>query len=413
MGLSFNNIQLRISGAFDPEALVSRLTADKNLTPVESADEADVRIRVLRQPGSQWITVASDLFDADPETADSMSRDLAQAFGAPVLTVGCFDSDYLYLNLLDPAHNVDAWAATGRFPGGRAPRRSNFTRWQGYAADVERFRQVMRQRHVFAEECLTDVAQLLSIPVEQLSCLPEDDTAGAETGVFFFRADSSAELTEPPEFEARTYNIYYSLDAEPVLASFINKGGASRGVGIAFGGPCFDRRKVRIKQMHFQTHDRQGEWVFTPVELNEITDANGHAWMYGECPSLPIPEAIPDTLPPGIRQKKEFQRMITVRFSAGNHPRQVSGIALDDDMYIVLIPLANKSGQKGVCLKSPVSCLLMHMPYLQDLLLTFTAFAPDENNDHAHCDICWRKISGYPNDIHQAYTAKQGAVAQP
>ena len=166
MGLSFNNIQLRLPGTFDPEAIVARLTADKGLTPVESMDEADVRILVLKQPGSQWVTIASDLFDTDPEAADSLSRDLAQAFGTPVLVVGCFDSDYLYLNLVDPAHSVDAWAATGRFPGEHAPRRSNFTRWNGYVADVERLRQLMRQRRVFAEDCLPEAARLLDIPVE-------------------------------------------------------------------------------------------------------------------------------------------------------------------------------------------------------------------------------------------------------
>ena len=355
MGLSFNNIQLRISGAFDPKALVAQLTTDKGLTPVESIDEADVRILVLKQPGSQWVTIVSDLFDADPETAESVSRDLAQALGIPVLMVGCFDSDFLYLNLLDPAHNVDAWAATGCFLGERAPRRSNFTRWQGYVTDVERLRRVMRKRYVFAEECLSDVAQLLDIPVEQLSCLPEDDTSGTETSVFLFRADSSTEMTEPPKFKAEMYDVHYHLGAGPVLVSFINEGGASKGVGVAFGGPCFDRHKVKIERMQLQTHDRKGEWILAPVELNKTTDANGHSWMYGECPSLPIPEAIPDTLPPGVRQKKEFQRAIGVRFFVGNHPNKLREIDSDDDMYIVLIPLANKSGQKGVCLKSPRS----------------------------------------------------------
>ena len=355
MGLSFNNIQLRISGAFDPKALVAQLTTDKGLTPVESIDEADVRILVMKQPDSQWVTIVSDLFDADPETAESVSRDLAQALGIPVLMVGCFDSDYLYLNLLDPAHNVDAWAASGRFPGDRAPRRSNFASWKSYVTDVEQFRQVMRKRHVFAEECLSDVAKLLNIPVEQLTYLPEDDTVGIDASVFFFSTDYSKELTEPPRFEARPHDVHYNLGPRLALASFINRGGASKGVGVTFGGPCFDRCKVRIERMYFQTHDRKGEWMFTPVELKETTDANGHSWIYGECPSLLIPEAIPDTLPPRARDEKEFQRTINVRFSVVNQPNKLREIDTDDDMYIFLIPLANKSGQKGICMKSPGS----------------------------------------------------------
>ncbi len=77
--------------------------------------------------------------------------------------------------------------------------------------------------------------------------------------------------------------------------------------------------------------------------------------MYGECTSLPIPEAVPDALRAKARQEKKFLRTITVRFSAGNHPNKLREIDTDDDMYIVLNPLADKSGQKGVCLKPPGS----------------------------------------------------------
>ena len=355
MGLTFTNIHVRVSGALEPEALVRRLTADRGLTPVGSADEADVRVLVAKEPGSRWVTIASDLFDGDPDAAERASRELAKTEDAPVLTVGCFDSDYLYMNLLDPARKTDAWAATGRFPGGRTPHRSNYPAWKGYVADAEQFRQVMRQRYISAEDCLPEAARLLDVPEMQLSCLVEDDQACAETSVFFFRPASSAEAAEPPKFEVRIHDTMYQLGEGDACAFYINVGGASRGVAVAFGGPCLDNDKVRIARASIQTMDRRGNGVVTRVELKRITDENGRSWMYGECASLPIPESVPGNVPPAVRQDKEFQRTIVVRFSAASQPDLIKEIDTDDDMYVVLLPLADRSGQAGAVMRSPGS----------------------------------------------------------
>ena len=219
MGLTFNNIHLRISGAFRPDAFVTRLTTGKGLTPVESIEEADARILVLKQPDSQWVTIASDLFDMDPDTADRMSRDLAQAFGTPVLVVGCFDSDYLYLNLVDPAHSVDAWAATGRFPGEHAPRRSNFSAWKPYVTDVSALRQVMQKHYVFAEECLEGLTDILSLPVSQSGrCM---DSAAPASGVRRFRCrlTEASEPGKPPVFTCGSHPSTSGAGTKGLLAS--------------------------------------------------------------------------------------------------------------------------------------------------------------------------------------------------
>ena len=52
----------------------------------------------------------------------------------------------------------------------------------------------------------------------------------------------------------------------------------------------------------------------------------------------------------------------------------------------------------------------MYLPYLDRLEFSKTMFKADESNDHEHCDMCWSKISEYPEDLHEAYSAKQGMV---
>ena len=50
----------------------------------------------------------------------------------------------------------------------------------------------------------------------------------------------------------------------------------------------------------------------------------------------------------------------------------------------------------------------MYVPYLENLKFTKTKFKADGSNDHEHCDLCWVKISEYPDDIHEAYSSNQG-----
>lgn len=52
----------------------------------------------------------------------------------------------------------------------------------------------------------------------------------------------------------------------------------------------------------------------------------------------------------------------------------------------------------------------MYLPYLDRLEFSKTMFKADESNDHEHCDMCWSKISEYPEVLHEAYSAKQGMV---
>ena len=122
MGYSFTNIQIRNTGeAIDRDRLVSMLTDGKKLRRVDKAEEANIIIAIIPGRESGWLTVASDLFEEDIEQTVTLAKKLSVLLQRETLVIGCLDSDYLFLNLLDDRSGTDAWASCGRYPDGRAP----------------------------------------------------------------------------------------------------------------------------------------------------------------------------------------------------------------------------------------------------------------------------------------------------
>lgn len=138
MGLSFSNIHVRMERSLD-EALAGRiaeiLMRGADAEPVADASEADVMVRVCAGKDSPWVTVLADSIDDDLEEQLLKTRALSEALEARTLAIACSDSDYLCLNLVDAKTKTDIWAAHGKFPFGKAPRRSNPAAWKAYVKD--------------------------------------------------------------------------------------------------------------------------------------------------------------------------------------------------------------------------------------------------------------------------------------
>ena len=142
MGYSYSNIQLKKGSLpIDPEKIAEKLAAEYRLKRTESRDDADVTVAIGPENADPWITIVSDIFDEDLEKSCSIAKALSEEYLTEAIAISCFDSDYLCLNLLDVQNNVDAWAACGCFPEGKAPRRSNIAAWKAYIPDVEAMRR--------------------------------------------------------------------------------------------------------------------------------------------------------------------------------------------------------------------------------------------------------------------------------
>ena len=162
MGLSFSNIHVRMERSLD-EALAGRiaeiLMRGADAEPVADASEADVMVRVCAGKDSPWVTVLADSIDDDLEEQLLKTRALSEALEARTLAIACSDSDYLCLNLVDAKTKTDIWAAHGKFPFGKAPRRSNPAAWKAYVKDNAHFAQTLRASSVFAENVPTQNRQ--------------------------------------------------------------------------------------------------------------------------------------------------------------------------------------------------------------------------------------------------------------
>ena len=344
MGYSYSNIQLkRGNREISAEEIAGILAEGLKLKKADSLAEADVITAVGPADGGQWITIVSDVFDQDIDKCCETATTLSEKYGTEVIAISCVDSDYLCLNLVDAPNRVDAWAACGRFPDGKAPRRSNLANWKGYVPDVDAMRQVMRSCYSFAEECLDDLEGMLSLPAEQGRCCT--DQADPEKGYrcFYYTAKKSEAAEEPTVFKPSAFTgRSYGFQGVSNYVDFVNHSGASRGVGVFIGGPAIVSGQVRIESAWIQMKDRRGKRMRVPVELKETAFDNGVTGLYGTAPDIRIRETIPDGLPLRKATEMYYDRMITVRFE----PVRACDEGTEPGfLQVTLIPLRNPAGQ--------------------------------------------------------------------
>lgn len=347
MGLSFSNIQVRRTEK-EPDftQIAAILTEGRDLSAIDSEEEADIALSVFTMSDSPWITICSDLIDGDFEEQGTKARQLSETLQTQTLAIACLDSDYFCINLIDAAKGADLWAANGRMTEGKAPRRSSFAPWKRYISDIEAFKRTMRGKYVFAEECLDGLEPLLSLPVLQGEAggdeLPED----AEIHRFYYVLDRQENKKVPPKFKGNftTRHYMYFKGFEENVLGVNNQGGKSKGVGVWMSRPCIWKREFRVMKTMLQMRGARDEWRFVPIEMKEAATADGVSGLYGECADLRIPPAVPEGLPWKRKMDMEAQREICIRFSLEKDQAKDDADAYGD-LHVTMIPLQNVSGQ--------------------------------------------------------------------
>ncbi len=352
MGYSFTNIQIRnTSEPIDPYRLVSVLTDGKKLRRLEKAEGADIVIVILPGKEGGWLTISSDLFEDDYEQTTSLAKKFSGLLQRETMVIGCFDSDYLFLNLLDERSGTDAWAACGSYPGGDAHRRSSYTAWKNHVADVQAFKKAMRMSSPFAEDCLEKLEPVLSLPATQARVCAEIALEDETAQCFCFALKEGESKQEPPRFATdRIRPICYYFHRDNVVG-FLNEGGPSRGVGVFFCGPAIDQHMVEIESVFIQMRAPHESWTMIPVEIKEIPAEDGRRWLGGTAPDVPIPKAVPQGLSWKKTMDMEFERGIRVRFKLIHK----TDVPQDENqlLQVTLVPLENNAGQCGCVLEPP------------------------------------------------------------
>lgn len=341
MGSWFTNLHIRAVADLDPEVVCNHLTSHmtaQSFVPVDSAAKADCGIAVIC--GDGWISVYSDTFTyKHPKEFLSLAMPLSNALGMDVLGISCFDSDYLYLYLINTADNLDAWAGIGSARGLGFYRRSNLNAWKNKVADFPLFKEAVKGKHLFAEEVLAEIEPCLGLSFPRASGSYEHlkDLELADSAHYlYFKLPEAAKNADLPRFELHAWTNMPCAIGEQRVVEVLNIGGASRGLSVFFVGPFVEQDELTFSKVSLH-HQSQS----TPIELKKVRLSDGQwAYHYSD-PDFRIPPKIDERLPLRKRMERSFEESIAVSFVPLGNRRKLL------DVTVVLMPEQNPAGQTG------------------------------------------------------------------
>ena len=345
MGNWFSNLHVRKSISITENDIVeniSKMMIAQHYLPTTSPSEADGSFAIITDIKSQWYSVYSDLFSFDkPTLFADYAIPLSTEMKTEVLGISCFDSDYLYLNLIDVENKVDAWVGVGSAVGLGFRKRSNLSAWKNKVSDFIGFKESVKKKYVFSEEVLADVEHCIHLPheygmlsYEHLSDLESDE----EPVYLYFKLPVEMKSQDAPKFFQRTFSLNPCFLDRPSVVSGINIGGASKGLSVYFIGPYVEYEEITFSDVSF-VKNKGDCYEYVPFDLEKVQLSDGQWAYYYHDPAYRIPPKVDDNLPVIKQRRIESERSIKVRFIPHGNPRKVL------DITVALVPDKNIQGQ--------------------------------------------------------------------
>ena len=357
MGMTFSDFCIKKTDTLTVEqikACICDVMVQQGYTVAEDADTSDVVLAIVSAADgerSAWWKICSDSLEFfDRDSLERYVLPMAETLGSAVLTVSVFDSDALVLRLLDPAAGVDALAKAGLTKEYGISGRSNLSAWKPYVSDVKQFKKRLSEDHVFVEEILEEIAELLCLPASvSLTDYPTltqmaSPSCGAE--YLYFKLPEKTEKC-PPRLVWHCPGLLPQQIGEPQCFSFLNRGGASKGVSVCFTGPHVARDEIVFEDVRLTYYDQNKRLVEIPLVLEKEELSDGSLGLWADAPELPLPEAPGEDLPPSKYQSECFRRCISLRYTPQGDPRKVLDIELN------VIPQKAPEGGIHFCVWKP------------------------------------------------------------
>ena len=347
MGSWFSNIHIRKNETATEDALteyIGEFMTSKHYLPCTSEDDADGVVAIVANEDCCWISIYSDLLSLeDPRKCAEIATPLSSELHTDVLGISCFDSDYLYMNLINTADKTDAWVGIGSASGLGIKRRSGVSAWKKKVSDFQAFSESAKKKYVFAEEFLAAVERCLDLPTIQSSASYEylkDYELDKIARYFYFKLPDEMKQTEPVKLVPRMYSCMpCSLD-KPSVVDGINVGGESRGLSVYFLGSYVENDEITFSDVCFvKWKNNQTESI--PFDLKKVQLSDGQWAYYYHDPGFRIPAKVDDRLPMPKRMRAESEHSIIVRFVPHGNARKIL------DITVVLVPDKNPEGQTG------------------------------------------------------------------
>ncbi|MBQ8831301.1 MAG: hypothetical protein IJ017_06855 [Oscillospiraceae bacterium] len=351
MGWFFSNFHVCKTAEFskaDFEAYLTELFEKQGFVSVGTSEDADLSVSVF-DIDRKWISVCSDGVDFyTKESVRDICEPISKRFNTDVLTVSCFDSDCLLLNLINHRDGVKACAKVGRYP--EIKQRSTPAKWKGIVENIPKFKSVLSKDYVFAEEALEEISPMLELASKQgyfcTELILENEFAeGVNT--FYFTVPDTVQKAEPPLLTMPTYDLMPCEIGKNSFISAVNKGGKSCGVAIAFSGNYVENEDIYFRDVQFEYFFDRHPRATIPLQLEKRQTQDGQWIYYAEIPQFQIPGKVKDGLPFRKALVEEFKRKFGIRFTPEGDSRKLLDITLH------FIPLKNPNGQCTWCVWFP------------------------------------------------------------
>ena len=347
MGSWFSNIHIRKSETATVDAIekcIGEFMAINHYLPCTSEKDADGAIAIVATENCQWVSVYSDIMSLeDPGKFGEIAANASSALRTDVLGISCFDSDYLYLNLVNTEDNTDAWIGIGSASGLGIRRRSGVSAWKKKVSDFQAFSEGVKKKYVFAEEFLAMVERCLELPTIQSSASYEylkDFELDKKAQYFYFKLPDEMKSKEPVKLVPHMYSCMPCFLDKPSVVDGINVGGESRGLSVYFLGPYVENDEITFSDVCFvKWKNNQTESV--PFDLTKVQLSDGQWAYYYHDPGFRIPARVDERLPLSKRMRAEEEHSIIVRFVPHGNPKKLL------DITVALVPDKNPEGQTG------------------------------------------------------------------
>jgi len=346
MGSWFSNLHIRKNGKLSEKDIavsIGNIMASNNYELLSSQDGADGAFAIITDDKSQWYSVYSDLFSFDtPKLFADFANPMLAELKTQALGIACFDSDYLYLNLIDSTGKVDAFAGVGSASGLGIRKRTNLKKWKNEVDDYTTFAESIGQDYVCTEDVLAQIERCICLPCEYAQSAYEylDDMGISKSATrLYFKLQGEAK-EELPRFKHGQYALKPPFIGHPCVVNVNNVGGASKGLSVYFIGPYVENEEITFSDVSFVIRKNNCS-EFVPIELKKVKLTNGQwAYYYHDAEYKILPKA-DDRLPPSKRERIRSERSISVRFVPQGNPRKIL------DITVVIVPDKNPEGQAG------------------------------------------------------------------
>lgn len=347
MGSHFANIHIREKKTATKETIekyIEKFMASRHYLPCVSEIDADGAIALVTSADCPWISLYSDLLSLeDTSKCAEIMKSLSSEFQTDVLGISCFDSDYLYLNLINTGERMDAWVGIGSASGLGIKRRSGISAWKKKVSDFQTFSENAKRKYDLVEDFLAVTEQCLKLPTIQSSasyaCLKDFDL-DERAKYFYFKRSEDMKSKEPTKLAQHTYSLMPCFMDQPSIVSAINVGGESRGLSVYFSGPYVENDEITFSDVCFvKWKNNQLEEV--AFDLTKVQLPDGQWAYYYHDPQFKIPTKVDDRLSLLKQVNERFDSDICVKFVPHGNGRKML------DITVLLVPDQNPKGQTG------------------------------------------------------------------